>query len=82
MCARCQTHLLLHQCPDRKAVDLQDPVPLVDGISHLWTNKHPSDSGTTQHQHLYVSISTSEGPEVKENRVALLHHMNPQRPFS
>ena len=50
--AAAQTHLLLHQRPDRKAVDLQDPVPNVDGISHLWTNKHPSDSGVTQNTYM------------------------------
>lgn len=46
------THLLLHQCPNRKAIDLQDPVANMDGISHLRTNKHPSDPGTAKYQHL------------------------------
>lgn len=40
-------HLLLHQSRHRKAIDLQNPVSNMDGISNLWTNKHPSDPGKT-----------------------------------
>lgn len=61
MNANMETHLLLHHGPDRKAIDLQDPVPNMDGISHLRTNKHPPDSGMTWYTHLYVRISITEG---------------------
>lgn len=43
-----ETHLRLHHRPNRKTVDLQDPVPNVDGVPHLWTKKHPSYSRNTQ----------------------------------
>lgn len=45
-----QTHLCLHHRPNRKTVNLQDPVPDMDGVPHLRTEKHPSHSGNTQVQ--------------------------------
>lgn len=61
MHARYGPHLLLHHGADGKAVDLQDPVPDMDGISHLRTNQHPSDSGTTRRRHVRVSICATGG---------------------
>lgn len=43
-----QTHLCLHHGANRKTINLQDPVPDVNGIPHLWTEEHPSHPGNTQ----------------------------------
>lgn len=56
-----QTHLRLHHCPNRKTVNLQDSVPNVDGVPHLWTEKHPSHSGNTQVEEQQENTSERAG---------------------
>lgn len=42
-------YLFLHKGAHWEPIDLQDSVSDMDGIPHLWTNKHAPDPGDNRH---------------------------------